>query len=41
MRQMTPEEAKRLLDQQKNDEQVLVMKPRGKPQDSSHTVKDW
>ncbi len=41
MTQMTPEEAKRLLDQQKNDEQVLVMKPRGKPQDALHTVKDW
>jgi hypothetical protein len=39
--QMTPEEAKRLLDQQKNDEQVLVMKPQGKPQDTSHSIKDW
>jgi septal ring factor EnvC (AmiA/AmiB activator) len=38
---MTPEEAKRLLDQQKNDEQVLVMKPQGKPQDTSHPIKDW
>jgi Ca-activated chloride channel family protein len=41
MARMTPEEAKRLLDQQKNDEQVLVMKPQGKPQDSSHPIKDW
>lgn len=39
--QMTPEEAKRLLDQQKNDEQVLVMKPQGKPRDTSHPIKDW
>jgi len=41
MTQMTPEEAKRLLDQQKNDEQVLVMKPQGKPRDTSHPIKDW
>ncbi len=41
MTQMTPEEAKRLLDQQKNDEQILVMKPQGKPQDTSHPIKDW
>ena len=41
MNQMTPEEAKRLLDQQKNDEQVLVMKPQGKPRDTSHPIKDW
>lgn len=39
--QMTPEEAKRLLDQQKNNEQILAMKPRGKPQDTSHPIKDW
>jgi site-specific DNA-cytosine methylase len=39
--QMTPEEAKRLLDQQKNDEQILAMKPQGKPQDTSHPIKDW
>ena len=41
MTQMTPEEAKRLLDQQKNDEQVLVMRPQGKPRDTSHPIKDW
>jgi|SRR5271170_1058607 len=39
--QMTPEEAKRLLDQQKNDEQILAMKPQGKPPDTSHPIKDW
>jgi hypothetical protein len=39
--QMTPEEAKHLLDAQKGDEQVLQMKPQGKPQDSQKPVKDW
>jgi Ca-activated chloride channel family protein len=39
--QMTPEEAKRLLDAQKGDEQVLQMKPQGKPQDQNKPVKDW
>ena len=39
--QMTPEEAKRLLDAQKDDEQLLQMKPAGKPRDDSHPVKDW
>ena len=38
---MTPEEAKRLLDQQKNEEQVLTMKPQGKLQDTTHPIKDW
>jgi Ca-activated chloride channel homolog len=39
--QMTPEEAKRLLDAQKGDEQVLQLKPQGKPQDNQRPVKDW
>ena len=39
--QMTPEEAKRLLDGQKGDEQVLQMKPKNKPQDSQKPFKDW
>ena len=39
--QMTPEEAKRLLDGQKGDEQVLQMKPKDKPQDSQKPFKDW
>ena len=39
--QMTPEEAKRLLDAQKGDEQVLQLKPQGKPQDDQKPVKDW
>ena len=39
--QMTPEEAKRLLDAQKGDEQVLQLKPDGKPHDSRKPIKDW
>lgn len=39
--QMTPEEAKRLLDAQKGDEQVLPLKPDGKPRDPRKPVKDW
>ena len=38
---MTPEEAKRLLDTQKGDEQVLQLKPQGRPQDNQKPVKDW
>jgi Ca-activated chloride channel family protein len=39
--QMTPEEAKRLLDAQKGNEQFLQLKPQDKPQDSRRLVKDW
>jgi Ca-activated chloride channel family protein len=39
--QMTPEEAKRLLDAQKGDEQVLKLQPKGKPEDQKKPVKDW
>jgi hypothetical protein len=39
--EMTQEEAKRLLDAQKGDEQVLQLKPQGKPQDQIKPVKDW
>jgi Ca-activated chloride channel family protein len=39
--QMTPEEAKHLLDAQKGDEPVLQWKPQGKPEDQNRTVKDW
>jgi Ca-activated chloride channel homolog len=38
--QMTPEEAKRLLDAQKGDEQILQMKPVGKPPDN-RPLRDW
>ena len=39
--EMTPEEAKRLLDAQKGDEQLLQMKPEGKPENPNRPVKDW
>ena len=39
--EMTPAEAKRLLDEQKGNEQVLQFKPPGKPQDDQRSVKDW
>jgi Ca-activated chloride channel family protein len=39
--QMTPEEAKRLLDAQKGDEQVLQFKPQQKSRDDLNPVKDW
>jgi Ca-activated chloride channel family protein len=37
---MTPEEAKHLLDSQKEDEQVLTWKP-PKPQQNNQPSKDW
>jgi hypothetical protein len=39
--QMTPAEAKRLLDSQKDNEQFLALKPQGKPEDNHRPVKDW
>jgi Ca-activated chloride channel family protein len=39
--QMTPEEAKKLLDGQKEDEQILQLKPQGKTEDPNRPVKDW
>jgi Ca-activated chloride channel family protein len=39
--EMTPEEAKRLLDAQKGDEQFLQMKPEAKPENPNRPVKDW
>jgi hypothetical protein len=39
--QMTPEEAKHLLDVQKGDEQVLQMKPKDKPENQNRPLKDW
>ena len=39
--QMTPEDAKRLLDQQKDGEQVLQFAPKGKPRDATKPIKDW
>jgi outer membrane biosynthesis protein TonB len=40
-KEMSPEEAKRLLDAQKGDEQVLQWKPQGKPEDQNRPIKDW
>lgn len=39
--QMTPEEAKQLLNAQKGDEQLLQWKPPEKPRNASRPVKDW
>jgi Ca-activated chloride channel family protein len=39
--ELTPEEARHLLDAQKDDEQLLHIKPPDKPRNPTHTVKDW
>ena len=39
--QMTPAEARRMLDAQKGDEQFLQLKPQGKPQNNRQSIKDW
>jgi Ca-activated chloride channel family protein len=39
--QMTPEQARQLLDAQKGDENMLPIKPTGKPVDKGRPVKDW
>jgi Ca-activated chloride channel family protein len=39
--EMTPEEAKRLLDAQKDNEQLLQMKPKDKPRDPDRPLRDW
>jgi len=39
--QMTPEQARQLLDAQKGDEQLLQLKPDKKPLDRSRPFKDW
>ena len=39
--ELTPEEAKRLLDAQKGNEQLLQLKPENKPRDPNRPVKDW
>jgi len=38
---MTPEDAKRLLDSQKDNEQYLQIAPTGKPPPENQTIKDW
>ena len=39
--QMSPEEAKRLLDAQKDSEQLLQLKPKTQPNDPNRPLKDW
>jgi len=39
--QMAPQDAKRLLDSEKNDEQFLVPRPDGKPPKDGKQIKDW
>jgi outer membrane biosynthesis protein TonB len=38
---MTPQEAKQLLDAQKDDEQVLQFQPQGQPKKRERLLKDW
>jgi membrane protein involved in colicin uptake len=38
---MTPQEAKQLLDAQKNDEQVLIFQPQTEPKNRARPLKDW
>ena len=39
--QMTPEQARQLLDAQKEDEHVLPIKPEKKPTEHNRAFKDW
>jgi len=39
--QMTPEQARQLLDSQKGDEKMLNLKQEGKPADTSKPFRDW
>jgi Ca-activated chloride channel family protein len=39
--EMSPEQAKRLLDAQKGDEQFLQLKPKNPPESSNRPIKDW
>lgn len=39
--QMTPQQAKQLLDAQKGQEMMLPIKPQGKPRDASKPLRDW
>jgi Ca-activated chloride channel family protein len=39
--QMTPDQAKQLLDAQKGDEKILQFHPDAKPRDTSKPIKDW
>src|ERR1035437_3898918 len=39
--EMSPEEAQRLLDAQKGDEQFLQLKPKNPPESPNKPIKDW
>jgi Ca-activated chloride channel homolog len=39
--EMSPEQAKRLLDAQKGDEQFLQLKPKNPPESQNGPIKDW
>jgi outer membrane biosynthesis protein TonB len=39
--QMTPQQAKQLLDAQKGDEMIMPVRPQVKPRDASKPLKDW
>jgi len=39
--QMTPQQAKQLLDAQKGEEMIIPIRPEGKPRDPSKPLKDW
>ncbi len=39
--QMTPQQAKQLLDAQKGSEMIIPIRPEMKPRDSSKPLKDW
>jgi hypothetical protein len=39
--EMSPEQAKRLLDAQKGDEQFLQLKPKNPPESQNRPIKDW
>jgi len=38
---MSPEQAQRLLDAQKGDEQFLQLKPQNPPESPNKPIKDW
>ena len=40
-REMSPEQAQRLLDAQKGDEQFLQLKPKNPPENQNKPIKDW
>jgi hypothetical protein len=41
VQEMSPEQAQRLLDAQKGDEQLLQLKPKNPPESPNRPIKDW